>query len=59
MVIIASLMILFDLNRMTEIVKGGLDKKYEWVASFGLLITLIWLYMEFLRLFVKIASRRR
>jgi len=59
MVILASLMILLDLNRMTMIVKTGLDKRYEWVASFGLLITLIWLYMEFLRLFVLISSRRR
>lgn len=57
MVIIASLMILIDLNRMTEIVKGGLDKRYEWVAAFGLLITLVWLYIEFLRLFSKISRR--
>jgi len=59
MVIIASLMILMDLNRMTMIVQAGLDKRFEWVASFGLLITLIWLYMEFLRLFIRIASRSR
>jgi len=59
MVFLASFMILIDLNRMTEIVERGLDKKYEWIASFGLLVTLIWLYMEFLRLFLKLASRRR
>ncbi|MCL2591762.1 MAG: Bax inhibitor-1/YccA family protein [Defluviitaleaceae bacterium] len=59
MVILASLMILLDLNRMTMIVQAGLDKRFEWVASFGLLITLIWLYMEFLRLFIRIASRSR
>ena len=58
MVVVASLMILIDLNRMTEIVKGGLDKRYEWVAAFGLLVTLVWLYIEFLKLFSKIASRR-
>jgi len=59
MVILASLMILFDLSRMTQIVEAGLDKRFEWVASFSLLITLIWLYMEFLRLFIRIASRSR
>lgn len=59
MVIIASLMILIDLNRITEIVEGGLDKRYEWSAAFGLLLTIVWLYLEFLRLFAKIASRRR
>jgi len=58
MVIVASLMILLDLKRMTMIVQAGLDKRYEWVASFGLLVTLIWLYMELVRLFVLISSRR-
>ncbi len=59
MVILASLMILFDLQRITETVEGGLDKRYEWAAAFGLLVTIIWLYMEFLRLFAKIAARRK
>jgi uncharacterized YccA/Bax inhibitor family protein len=59
MVVFASLISLFDLNRMPEIVEGGLDKKFEWVAAFGLLITLVWLYLEFLKLFIKLANRRR
>ena len=59
MVLFASLMILLDLDRMTQIVTAGMDKRYEWIAAFGLLVTLIWLYMEFLRLFAKIAGRRR
>jgi uncharacterized YccA/Bax inhibitor family protein len=59
MVILASLMILFDLQRITETVESGLDKRYEWAAAFGLLVTIIWLYMEFLRLFAKIAARRK
>lgn len=56
MVIFASLMILLDLNRMTEIVENGMDKKYEWYAAFGLLLTLVWLYMEFLKLFAKLSK---
>jgi uncharacterized YccA/Bax inhibitor family protein len=59
MIILASLMILLDLNRMTEIVERGMDKKYEWYAGFGLLVTLVWLYMEFLKLFLKLSNRRR
>lgn len=59
MIIVASLLILFDLQRITEVVQGGLDKRYEWSAAFGLLVTLVWLYMEFLRLFAIIAARRR
>jgi uncharacterized YccA/Bax inhibitor family protein len=58
MVILASLFILMDLKQMTEIVEAGLDKKYEWVASFSLLITLVWLYLEFLKLFLKFADRK-
>jgi len=58
-VLLATFMILFDLNRVTEIVESGLHKKYEWTAAFGLLLTLVWLYIELLKLFVKIASRSR
>ena len=59
MIVLASLMLLLDFDRMTKIVQNGMDKKYEWVCSFGLLITLIWLFIEFLRLFAIIAARRR
>lgn len=59
MVVFASLFILMDLDRMTGIVEGGMDKRFEWSGAFGLLVTLIWLYMEFLRLFAKIAGRIR
>lgn len=58
MVVFASLMILFDLDNIARIVGGGMDKKYEWMASFGLITTLIWLYVEFLRLFAILASRK-
>jgi uncharacterized YccA/Bax inhibitor family protein len=59
MVILASLMILFNLQTINEVVENNLEKVYEWTAAFGLLITLIWLYLEFLRLFTRIASRNR
>ncbi|MDR1092865.1 MAG: Bax inhibitor-1/YccA family protein [Clostridiales bacterium] len=59
MVLFASFFILVDLSNIDELVRGGFDKKYEWNAAFGLTVTLLWLYLEFLRLFSKIASRRR
>jgi len=62
MVILASLFILFDLSLIKEAVDAGLDKSYEWYGAFGLTVTLLWLYMEFLRLFLKLAAlfgRRR
>lgn len=35
-----------------------LSKDYEWFGAMGLMITLVWLYMEILRLFAKLNSRR-
>ena len=34
-----------------------LDKNFEWYAAFGLLVTIIWLYLELLRLFAKLRER--
>jgi uncharacterized YccA/Bax inhibitor family protein len=35
----------------------GLDKNFEWYAAFGLLVTIIWLYLEMLRLLAKLRER--
>ncbi len=37
--------------------KQGLDKHFEWFAAFGLLVTIIWLYLELLRLLSKLRER--
>ena len=37
--------------------KQGLDKNFEWYAAFGLLVTIIWLYLELLRLLAKLRER--
>lgn len=58
MAIFATLMLLFDFSNMTIIVEQGMDKKYEWFGAFGLVTTLIWMYVQFLRLFMILASRR-
>ena len=34
--------------------KAGLSKDYEWVAAVGLLVTIVWLYLEILRLLAKL-----
>ena len=36
----------------------GAPKYMEWYGAFGLLVTLIWLYLEILRLLAKLSSRR-
>jgi uncharacterized YccA/Bax inhibitor family protein len=35
----------------------GVPKYMEWYAAFGLMVTLIWLYLEILRLLSKLRSR--
>jgi uncharacterized YccA/Bax inhibitor family protein len=35
----------------------GLDRHFEWYAAFGLLVTIIWLYLELLRLLAKLRQR--
>ena len=37
----------------------GLAKDYEWFAAFGLLVTIVWLYLEILRLLVQAAPVTR
>jgi uncharacterized YccA/Bax inhibitor family protein len=37
--------------------RQGLDKDFEWYAAFGLLVTMVWLYLELLRLLAKLRDR--
>jgi uncharacterized YccA/Bax inhibitor family protein len=36
----------------------GAPKYMEWYAAFGLMVTLIWLYIEIVRLLAKLRDRR-
>lgn len=49
-VIIASLNLLLDFDFIEKGEEKQLPKKYEWYAAFGLMVTLIWLYISILRL---------
>ena len=57
-VVIASLNLVLDFDFIEEGAENGAPKYMEWYASFGLLITLVWLYLEILRLLSKLQSRR-
>lgn len=52
MVIVASLSLLIDFDNCKLAVNSGLPSRYEWYLSLGLLVSLIWLYMEVLRLLI-------
>ena len=57
-VIIASLNLVLDFDFIEEASENGAPKYMEWYGVFGLLVTLIWLYLEILRLLAKLNSRR-
>ena len=57
-VIIASLNLVLDFDFIEEASENGAPKYMEWYGVFGLLVTLIWLYLEIFRLLEKLNSRR-
>ncbi len=57
MVIIASLYSVISLDNANRIVQAGLDQNYEWYASFGIVLNVIWLFWEILRLVLILFSR--
>lgn len=54
--LLASLYLIADLHQATLIVENGSPKVYEWMAAFGLAYTVIWIYIQVLRLIAVIAS---
>jgi uncharacterized YccA/Bax inhibitor family protein len=56
-VIIAALNLVLDFDMIESGVRMGAPKYMEWYGAFGLMVTLIWLYLEILRLLAK--ARRR
>ena len=56
-VVIASLNLVLDFDFIEKGEEVGAPKYMEWYAAFGLMVTLIWLYIEFLRLLAKLRSR--
>ena len=56
-VVIAALNLVLDFDFIENGCDAGAPKYMEWYASFGLLVTLVWLYLEILRLLVKLRRR--
>lgn len=54
---IAALNLLLDFDFIDRASAQGAPKYMEWFGAFGLMVTLIWLYIEFLRLLSKLNSR--
>ena len=56
-VILAALNLVLDFDFIESGAREGAPKYMEWYAAFGLMVTLIWLYMEILRLLSKLRRR--
>ncbi len=57
-VVIAALNLLLDFDMIEKGVAAGAPKYMEWYGAFGLLVTIVWLYLEILRLLSKLTSRK-
>lgn len=56
-VVIAALNLVLDFDFIETAAERGAPKYLEWYGAFALLVTLVWLYMEILRLLSKLRSR--
>lgn len=49
-VLIAAFFLMLDFEAISQGIKAGAPERESWRMAFGLLVTLVWLYLEFLRL---------
>jgi uncharacterized YccA/Bax inhibitor family protein len=56
-VVIAALNLVLDFDFIEQGAARGAPRYMEWYAAFGLMVTLIWLYIEILNLLMKLRSR--
>lgn len=57
-VVVAALNLVLDFDFIENGAAQGAPKFMEWYAAFGLMVTLVWLYIEILRLLAKMRERR-
>lgn len=56
-ILIAALNLIIDFDFIEKGAQRMLPKDYEWYGAFGLMVTLVWLYLEILRLLAKMKER--
>ncbi len=57
-VAIAALNLILDFDFIERGAEAMLEKQYEWYGAFGLMVTVVWLYIELLKLLAKLNDRR-
>lgn len=56
-VVIAAMNLILDFDTIEKGINTGQPKYIEWFAAFGIMVTLVWLYIEILRLLALLAGR--
>ena len=56
---VAAFNLLLDFDFISRAAAAGAPRQLEWYAAFGVMVTLVWLYMEVLRLLTKLQGRQR
>ena len=51
-------MLILDFDRAQQLVQMGAPKNYEWTVALGLMVTIVWIYLEVLKLLVILLSRK-
>ncbi len=57
-VVVAALNLILDFDFIEKGEQMMLPKDFEWYGAFGLMVTLVWLYLEILRLLAKLNERK-
>ncbi len=57
--IVASLWLVVDFQRIEEATSAGVPRKLEWYFAFALMVTLVWIYIEALKLAFRVAASSR
>jgi uncharacterized YccA/Bax inhibitor family protein len=57
-VLLAAYSLVLDFDGIKRGVTQGAPRKYAWTAAFGLMVTIVWLYLEILRLLAIVMGRR-
>lgn len=56
-VVVASLCLVLDFDQIEEGSSRGAPKYMEWYCAFGLMVTIVWLYLEMMRLLAQLRNR--
>ncbi len=57
-VAVAALNLILDFDMIEQGTAAGTPKYMEWYAAFGLMVTIVWLYLEIIRLLSKLSGRK-